>query len=478
MKPLCVDLDGTLLKGDALWEQTLQLLRARPTAAIEVVGWLLRGKVFFKSQMASQPLAQMIDEAFNPGMVDWLRAEAATGRRVHLVTASHETAATAAAAYCGCFAEVSSTAKGVNLAGENKALLLKERYGMRQYDYAGNSAADLPAWRDSDQAIAVRTRHAVLRRLQKTHPKAKILLPVPHFAASILKQLRPQQLVKNLLLFLPVILAHRTGEVGLMGRAAQGFLAFSLAASFGYCVNDLFDVATDRLDPRKSKRPLAAGELSSVGGAGLALSTFILALMVAAGLPRTFQLTLAAYLAITPLYSVALKRVAGLDVMVLTLLYVLRVFAGGLAAGVAVSQWLLTFSLFLFLSLSLVKRFGELLVWKDRLAEDQCLPGRGYQMRDLEAVRAFGTASAYVSVLVFILFVNTPGTQILYPFPELLWCIGLLLTYWLSRLWVLAGRGCIPGDPIPFIVRDRVSWAVAAAAIALAIGASCLCHSS
>lgn len=467
-----------MLKGDALWEQTLQLIRRRPVIVVEMLGWLLRGKAFFKEQMAAQPLAPFGEEMFNPGMVEWLRAEAATGRRVHLVTAAHRSAAAAAAGYCGCFAEVSSTTDGLNLAGENKAALLRTRYGKGQFDYVGNSAADLPVWRDSDAAVAIRTRPSVVRKLKETHPNAEIRLPLPHLAVSMFKGLRPQQLIKNLLLFLPVFLAHRTGQADLLGRAALGFLAFSLAAAFGYCINDLFDVAADRLDARKAKRPLAAGELSPSLGVALAFAALLLAALMTVGLPRGFQVSLAAYLVLTPLYSLMFKRITGLDVMVLTALYVLRVFAGGLATGVPVSQWLLTFSLFLFLSLSLVKRFGELLAWKGRLTEDECLPGRGYQLRDLETIRTFGTASAYVSVLVFILFVNTPGTQVLYPFPELLWCIGLLLAYWLTRLWMLAGRGCIPGDPIPFIVRDRVSWAVAGAAVSLAVGATYLRHGS
>ena len=476
MKPLCVDLDGTLLKGDALWEQTLQRLRTRPGALVEMLGWLTRGKAHFKEQMALQPLPPMPAEMFNGEIVEWIRAEARSGREVRLVTAAHQAAAAAAASYCGCFHAVSSSTPARNLAGENKAALLRELYGAGGFDYAGNSTADLAAWRDCDVAIAVRTRPSLMRRLRKMHPKTSGRLPLPSLSVSARKTLRPQQLIKNLLLFLPLVLAHRVGEAGLLGRAGLGFLAFSLAASFGYCGNDLFDMPADRLDPRKCQRPLAAGELSPAAGIVLAGIALGLALIVSLALPATFEAALIAYIILTPLYSLKLKRIIGVDVLVLTGLYVLRVLAGGLAAGVPVSQWLLTFSLFLFLSLSMLKRFGELLIWKGRLGDEECMPGRAYQVRDLEAVRAFGTASGYVSVLVFILFVNTPGTQVLYPFPELLWCIGVLLAYWINRLWMLAGRGCIPGDPIPFILRDRVSWGVAAAAILLAAGAAVLHH--
>lgn len=474
MKPLCVDLDGTLLKGDALWEQALQLLRARPASGLAMIAWASRGKAYFKEQMARQPMAALPPEMFNAGIVEWLRAEAAAGRRVHLVTAAHRAAAAAAAAYGGCFAEVSSSTAQVNLSGENKAALLRERYGTGGFDYVGNSAADLPAWRDSDLAVAVCARPALLDSLRRQHPHTAVRLPLPRLIHSLFKTLRPNQLIKNLLLFVPLVLAHRAGEWIPLGQAALGFLAFSLAAGFGYCVNDLFDLPADRLDARKSRRPLAAGELSPAGGVMLGAGALALAAIVGATLPAPFRWALLAYLFIAPLYSLVFKRIVAADVLVLTALYVLRVLAGGLAAGVPVSQWLLTFSLFFFLSLSLVKRFGELLAWKGRLGEEECLPGRGYQGRDRETVRAFGASSAQVAVLVFILFVNTPGAQILYPVPELLWCIAVLLAYWLNRLWMLAGRGAIPGDPIPFIVRDRTSWAVAVAAVLLAVGAAAL----
>lgn len=478
VKPLCVDLDGTVTKGDALWEQTLQLARTHPAILLQMPGWLVRGKAFFKDQMARQPMIAPGPESFHGEIVDWLRGEAAAGRRIHLVTGAHRPAAEAAAAYCDCFAEISASGSTTNLTGENKARLLVNRYGSRGYDYVGNSAADLPAWRSSDVAYAVRVRPSLLPRLRKTHPAAVVRLPLPRLAYSAWKTLRPQQLVKNLLLFLALVLAHHTSDLRAIGHATLGFVAFSLAAAFGYCVNDLLDLAADRQDVRKSKRPLAAGEVSIPAGLALGLGFFALATAVAFCLPPVFRIAFFAYVAASPLYSLVLKRLIGADVLALTGLYVLRILAGGLATGIAVSQWLLTFSLFLFLSLSLVKRFGELLLWKGRLDDDECLPGRGYQPRDLETVRALGASSAYVSVLVFILYVNTPGTQILYPFPELLWCIGVLLAFWLNRLWMLAGRGCVPGDPIPFIVRDPVSWAVAAGAAALALAAALLRHTA
>jgi 4-hydroxybenzoate polyprenyltransferase len=461
MKPLCVDLDGTLIKSDLLWEQTLASLRARPAMLLEMIGWTLRGKAYFKERMAALPLPGIDPAIFNGEVLAWLREEAATGRRVHLVTAAHRKAAAAAAEWCGCFAEVSSSTAECNLSGDRKAQFLRERYGEKQFDYVGNSAHDLPAWLSSDTATAVRTRPNVLSRLRRTHSRVEVLGPLPSLARSLWRELRPHQLVKNLLLFLPLILAHRVGDGAALLRATLAFLAFSGAAAAGYCFNDLFDLAADRLDARKSRRPLASGELEPAAGAALAVGAGIFAALMAAPLPGAFRAALALYLAVTPVYSLVLKRQVGADVLALTGLYVLRVLAGGLATGIPVTQWLLSFSLFFFLSLSLVKRYGELLVWENKLAPGEPIPGRGYQPRDKEMIRSFGCASGYVSVLVFILYINNPATAMLYPFPELLWCIGLMLVYWLNRLWLLAGRGLIPGDPIPFIFKDRVSWIVA-----------------
>jgi 4-hydroxybenzoate polyprenyltransferase len=285
--------------------------------------------------------------------------------------------------------------------------------------------------------------------------------------APLLRALRAHQWVKNLLVFVPLLLAHRVFEPGLLLRCAGAFAAWSLCASGGYLFNDLLDAEADRRHPYKRRRPLAAGALGrrAAGWAALAL--------VAAGLapallwlPVRFGLMLALYLALTVAYTALLKRLVIVDVLVLAGLYTLRVLAGGFAAGVEVSPWLLAFSMFLFLSLAFVKRYTEL-----RTAANGDGPGRrGYTAEDTELLKSFGTAAGYLSVLVLAFYINqSREVTHLYRRPEALWLIGPCLLYWVTRVWLLAHRGRLHDDPVVFTVKDPASYAVGAAITLLII---------
>lgn len=279
-------------------------------------------------------------------------------------------------------------------------------------------------------------------------------------AALLLRAVRAHQWVKNLLVFVPLLMAHRVFEWDLVLRCAAAFAAWSLCASGGYLFNDLLDAEADRRHPYKRRRPLAAGAVGAKGAA------WAVPLLLAAGLapafawlPASFGLMLVLYLALTVAYTLFLKRLAVVDVLVLAGLYTLRVLAGGHAAGVEVSPWLLAFSMFLFLSLAFVKRYTEL-----RTLGDEEAPGRrGYTAADTEVLKSFGTASGYLSVLVLALYINqSREVTHLYRRPEALWLIGPCLLYWLTRVWLLAYRGRLHDDPVVFTVKDPASYAVGA----------------
>lgn len=460
VRPLCVDLDGTLLRGDTFWEQTFALLRRRPLFALQFLTWAVRGKRFTKQQMAREALPEAATFRLSEPVLAWLAAERAQGRRIELVTGTHLAAAEALAAQAGGFDAVYATTPEVNLTSSRKAAFLRERYGAQGFDYAGNSSADFPVWKDAHTAHAWHARPAVNAALRASHPRAEIHEPLPATMPVLLRQLRVYQWVKNLLVFLPLLLAHRLGDAAAWGSAGLAFVVFSLAASGAYCLNDLFDLAADRSHPEKSRRPLAAGELALVAGVGLALVLPAAALGLAFLLPLPFTLAAGIYLVGTVAYSFSLKRIAGADVVFLTGLYTLRILAGGLATGIPVTEWLLGFSVFFFLSLSLLKRHGELLAMPPQTEE---LPGRSYRASDADTVRSFGAASAYVSVLVLILYMSGATVAQLYRHPKVIWLLGPLLLFWFHRLWLFSARGLIPGDPIPFVLRDRTSYVVAAA---------------
>lgn len=460
IRPLCVDLDGTILRGDSFWEQVFALARRDPLLVLRLLVLSRRGKASVKEHLAGLPMPEWSSFNTDEKLVAWLRTERATGRPVHLVTGAHRTAAELAAKNLNCFDAVHCTTADLNLTSTRKATLLRELHGAAGFDYAGNSSADLAVWQESHLAIACHARPSTIERLRAAHPQTEVRDPLPPTVPTILRQLRPHQWVKNLLVFLPLILAHRLADVAAWTTSTLAFAAFCCLASSAYCLNDLLDLTADRAHPTKRHRPLPSGDLAPVAAVALALGLPILSFAIAAFLPWGFTVALSLYGVGTLAYSLSVKRRAGADVVLLTALYTIRILAGGLAAGIYVSQWLLTFSIFFFLSLSLLKRHSEILLAAD--SSTGGIPGRGYASGDLRLVGLLGRASGWVSVLVLVLYLNGEAVTRLYRMPALLWLLGPLLLYWFHRIWKHSAQGKIPGDPIPFVFTDPVSYAVAA----------------
>jgi 4-hydroxybenzoate polyprenyltransferase len=300
------------------------------------------------------------------------------------------------------------------------------------------------------------------KKRHSAHEKHKIekIIAVPRPGwIEYVKAVRIHQWIKNLLVFVPLITAHQITDVALLSRAALAFAAFSLCASGVYLLNDLFDIQADRKHPNKSGRPLAAGNIAvNITSLLVPFLTFI-AVLIGAFLGATFVTILFAYLGITALYSIWLKRIVVVDVVLLAALYTVRIFAGGAAVAIMPSFWLLSFSMFIFFSLALMKRSSDL--YHARTSEQNIMAGRGYVADDARIVQNMGTASGYMSVLVMALYINSDEVQLLYSQPWILWFICPLLLYWISRVWVIASRGLMREDPILFTIRDWVSYAVA-----------------
>lgn len=279
-------------------------------------------------------------------------------------------------------------------------------------------------------------------------------------AAAALRALRLHHWAKNALVLVPLAAAHRLDEPALLLRASLAFLSFGLVASAVYVLNDLADVEADRRHPRKRTRPFASGALPPWAGAALAPALLLAGAGVAAVLPPEFQVVIGAYFALTTAYSLALKREPVLDVVVLAALHTARLFAGAAAAEIEVSEWLASFSMFLFLSLALLKRASELVQGEPDARA--ALPGRGWVGADRDAVFSLGAASGYVAVLVLALYLSSGEVFVLYAHPRRLWLLCPLLLYWVSRMWVKARRGAIHDDPLVHAFRDPASYAVAA----------------
>jgi len=464
---LCVDLDGTLIDSDLLFESFLSAFRKAPWLVFQCVWWLAIGRARLKEELAKRAEVDAGTLPYRGEVVAFLRVERAKGRRLVLATASWCSLAEEVGRHLGLFDEVLATTRERNLKGERKAQLLVERWGEGGFDYVGDSLADVAVWRKARLAYVVgegtRFRASLAEKVDLRSIARSESAADGHLAS--IRALRVHQWAKNLLILVPLFASHRMGDPALVGLAGLALLSFSLTASSAYLLNDLLDLRSDRAHPRKRLRPLASGQLSIPAGFLLCAATLVAGVAAAAFLPAVFQATLAAYLALTLAYSFGLKRVAMLDVISLAGLYTLRIVAGGVAIGAPASFWLLAFAMFIFFSLALVKRYAELVSLEgDGIG---AAPGRGYAGHDAEIVLSIGSASAMVSALVLALYINGETVRDLYSRPAVLWLLCPVLLYWVSRIWLLAARGQMHDDPVVFALRDKASYFVAAVGAAV-----------
>ncbi len=473
---LYVDLDGTLVATDTLWESLCLLLRRHPSRVAALPFWAARGRAHLKARIAELVGPDPALLPYRPEVLARIEAARAAGHRIVLATASHARIAGAVADHLGGFDAVLATTENRNLKGRAKLDAMREEAAGRPVAYLGDARADLPIWAGVDRAIAFAPSRALASALARTAPDHEILSPsAPRpTRPPVLHALRPHQWVKNGLLFAPLLLAHQVQDKTRLAAVIAGFAAFCLVASAGYLVNDMLDIEADRRHASKRLRPFAAGSLSIP--AGLAL----LCLLLAAGfgiaglfVSNAFVGMVAAYLVATLAYSFALKERLFLDVLVLAGLYTHRVLAGGVAARVEVSSWLLAFSVFFFLSLALVKRYVELLekAAADRAGSDR-VARRAYGTGDTGLVETMGIASGYLSVLVLGLYVSRDDVTRYYSNPEVLWLATPLMLYWISRIWLLARRGEVKADPVLFAATDRVSYGIVLGVVAIGVVAA------
>lgn len=467
--PLCVDLDGTLIRSDLLVESALALISRHPLSVFSMFGWLLRGRAHLKRQIASRIELDPALLPYNKDVLDWVREQQAE-RPVVLCTAADTELAESVARHVGGFDTVLASDGQRNLSGSSKGKALVERYGERGFDYVGNAKVDLEVWRHAQAAITVESGNSLSQAASHLATVEKRFeLPganIHHW----LKALRIHQWVKNALIFLPLLAAHRLFDINAVLASLLAFVCFSLCASSVYITNDLLDLTADRQHHRKKNRPFAAGHLPLAAGPVAAAGLLAASLGLAALLGRDFVAALAGYYMLTSAYSVKFKRVAMLDVIVLATLYTSRIVAGTSAIHVKSSFWLLAFSMFIFLSLAMVKRYIELL--SAQKAGKINASGRGYDIGDIPLIQSLGAASGYLSVLVLALYIDSPESRALYLHPHHLWLLCPLLLYWISRTWAIAHRGIMHDDPVVFAITDRVSrilMAIAAVDILFAI---------
>ena len=464
--PLVVDLDGTLIHSDLLWEAILVFIKVRFLSLWQLPFWLFRGKAGFKERIADQVEINPESLPYDKVLLEDLARQRAQGRYIVLATGSQRRFADVIAKHVGLFDQVLATEQGVNLTSRNKAHKLTQLFGERGFDYIGNARVDVAVWDASRTAYSVTQQPF---RLAGGRTTTQAGTPRRGWLKPLIKAMRPRQWLKNMLVFVPMLAGHLL-LLDVMLQALVAFAAFSMCASSAYLLNDALDAPDDRRHPSKHRRPIANGSLPLPVAL---VSSFLLALgglAMSAWLSPLLLLAVSFYFVSTLAYSIYLKRLLMIDIVALGLLYTMRILGGAAATAIEPSFWLLAFSFFIFLSLALLKRYSEL--YNLETQGKQKTSGRSYTILDKLPIGVMGINAGFIAMLVFMLYFNSNNILKLYGHPHFLMGILPLLAFWLGRLWVLAFRGEVNEDPVLYVTKDRVSLLVIAVCGVLMVGAS------
>lgn len=453
--PLFVDLDGTLLLSDNFHESLCSLAANRPTELLKLPAWVLRGKAHAKARVAAAALPDIATLPYNQELLGYLREQKLLGRKLYLATAANERVAEQIAAHLGLFDGIVASDDTHNAAGGGKLAAIRARIGNADFCYAGNASVDLEVWKGASSAIVVNGSDSLVRDAAALTRIERRFASPPHGLRTYLRAIRVTQWSKNVLVLLPLLPALGQLQMQSLLHVLLAFIAFSFCGSSIYVVNDLLDLPSDRVHPRKRLRPFASGAVPIARGIALSALLFAMGVAVAATIGPLFLGVVLTYLVITTAYSMRLKKVAVVDTLVLASLYTIRIIGGAVAAGLPLSFWILAFSMFLFLSLAMVKRHAELFDLNAR--GKSSTPGRGYQATDLPFVQVLGISSGMIAVLVLGLYLDAPVASANFSRPEVLWLLCPVLLYWICRVWIRTFRGRMHDDPVVFALTDNVS---------------------
>ncbi len=467
--PLVVDLDGTLLLSDLLIDSFSALAAEQPLRALAAMTALRHGRAAFKACIAGAVQLDIVSLPWNKPLLARLADERARGRRIYLASASDRRLVEAVAQHLGLFDGVFASDGERNLSGARKAQVLCDAFGERGFAYIGNDSVDFPVWGKAAQVLLANAAPRLQRAVRARWPDAEILGRTTPGLRACGRALRVHQWLKNLLVLVPALAAHRLGAADL-ALCVVAFASFSACASAVYLINDLLDLQRDRAHRTKRFRPLAAGTLAPL--TAIALVPLLLALAAALALVAggAFVAVLAFYFVLTLSYSLLLKRLLILDVVVLASLYGLRLYAGAVAIPVPFSAWLGAFSIFLFTALAVVKRCAELRDWQGNGRGNPV--GRAYRLDDLPILESLAAAAGFTAVLVFGLYISSDAVRVLYAAPNRLWLICVVLVYWIARLLVLTHRNDMHEDPIVFAATDPPSWVCAVLCLAIIVASA------
>ena len=465
--PLFVDIDYTLLATDLLVESYIQSVKQSPIQIGKVPAWILRGKAHLKRQLAESAQIDFETLPYRREVVEFLVEEKRLGRRLIIATASDERLAHGVAKHLGIFDDILASDGVTNLKGQVKQKAITQycqEHDLTGFAYIGDDRSDLAVWQKAEAVYIVALAPRVLAAAKRLGKPLRVFEVTHSQLRAAIHAIRPRQWVKNILVFVPLLVGHEVDNLPKMLLSVQAFAVFCLVASSVYIVNDMFDLQADRRHERKKARPFASGTLPVVYAPIIVAIALLLGISISvAWLPSNFLAVIGVYLVLNVLYTFWLKSKLVVDVILLSVMYNLRVFSGGVACEIPVSHWLFAFGMFIFTSLAFAKRHSELLNNEHNGAREHSIAkGRGYLIDDLKMISSLGPSSGLIAVLVFILYIQSADVIVLYTNGFFLLCIGPLLLYWIARLWIVAGRGELHEDPISFAVKDWRSWVIAA----------------
>ena len=449
--PLCVG-ERALLRTNIFQEAIFHFLKKNPFCVFLLPIWLLQGGSALLRRVSGDVRINWQTVPLRERVVDSMRAAHADNRQVFLLTSMPPAWAGEPSEELAYLRIISMGEPAGESAPETTESKLIQLFGLRGFDYIGDGRRDLPICKAARRALIVTSDRTTIARAEESSSVQGIIPTESTQPLMFLKMIRIHQWLKNLLIWVPLLAAHRLTSIRGIGAATVGFLAFSFCASSVYVLNDLLDLESDRQHVRKKNRPIAAGQVSVVQALIVGLLLFIAAAWLALTVSNLFALTVGIYFVMTSAYSLRLKRQVIVDVMLLAALYTIRVVAGAVATTVAPSFWLLAFSMFLFLSLAVVKRYSEMLVTLAQ--EQQYAAGRGYSVEDMPVLLSLGVSAGIAAIVVLALYINDPATSKLYPSTIWLWPVPPLMLYWVSRVWMKAHRGEMHDDPVVFAMRD------------------------
>lgn len=456
---LIVDLDHTLCKSDTLSDLLALVVLRRPLQALlSFIVLFTGGRAKFKNALIKQmDLLSVKSLPYNSNVIDYIKSQREQARPVWLVTASRQELADQISQHLGIFDRAVGTSECNNLKGKKKLAYLTQ-HCQDGFAYIGDNRADLPIWKAAN-SIGIVATQSDINKFSKQADKTVEYSCVETRGKFThwIKQLRMHQWSKNFLIFIPMILAQKFSVENAI-LAIIGFLTFGMVASSTYIINDILDVHADRMHPSKKNRPIAAGQIGASSALMFSLTALIALIAIAFSLTFSFGIVITAYLVLTLCYSFYLKRLALLDVFVIGLLFTARLYGGGGLLSIELSNWLIAFSMFLFPSLALAKRQGEIMRSK-KSGSNKALLGRGYLTSDAELTLNLGVGGSIAALLLLMLYItnDTFASYHLYSAPDFLWLVPMVLMLWLGRVWLLAHRGMLKDDPVAFAIKDKMS---------------------